>query len=149
MIDRMLSQIDFGETDCSCWIWKGGKFSGGYGRTKFQGKTWTIHRLIYEIFAGPVLNESLDHTCKEKLCVNPMHLEPVSLRENIRRGGKDGIPNWVKAKAVQVQNRKAKTHCKQGHEYTPENTYLKKNGNRACRECGRIRLRKRKGAPND
>lgn len=67
----------------------------------------------------------LDHLCRNRACINPDHLEPVTQRENILRG------EGVAAKNAQ------KTHCKHGHQFTKENTYLYQ-GKRLCRECRRL-----------
>lgn len=63
----------------------------------------------------------IDHLCRDLLCVNPGHLEPVTQKENVRRGVGHG----------------AETHCPQGHEYTEANTRVSKKNKRYCRACGR------------
>jgi 5-methylcytosine-specific restriction endonuclease McrA len=37
-----------------------------------------------------------------------------------------------------------KTHCSNGHEYTIENTQIKSNGQRRCRQCRRMYSRQRR-----
>lgn len=82
------------------------------------------HRWLWERLVGPVSGAlQLDHLCRNRACVNPDHLEPVTAAENVRRGALGAV-------------RRAKTHCPQGHEYTPENT-ARRRGKRYCRECGR------------
>jgi hypothetical protein len=77
------------------------------------------HRFAYELLVGPIpAGLTLDHLCLNKACVRPDHLEPVSLTVNIRRANA------------------RRTHCKRGHAFTPENTYLDKIGARQCRKCG-------------
>jgi hypothetical protein len=72
----------------------------------------------------------IDHLCRVPLCVNPEHLEPVTLRENILRG-------------ESLSARRARqTHCKHGHEFTAANTYVTVKGQRYCRACDRIRHRR-------
>lgn len=90
------------------------------------GKRFRAHRVIYEALVGPIPEGlTLDHLCRIKRCVNPDHLEPVTHAENVRRG------NSGKYQA-------SKTHCPQGHEYTPENTHIGRRGKyimRGCRTC--------------
>lgn len=122
-----------------CWIWTGGR-KMGYGcfsvtRNK-QDRMVQAHRFAYELANGPLAdNMTLDHlchtravstcnggpSCPHRACVRTDHLEPTSLGDNIRRGGNS-----------------AKTHCKRGHEFTPENTYAMKRGGRSCKTCLRL-----------
>ncbi len=81
------------------------------------------------MFKGPIPEGlELDHLCRVRHCVNPDHLEAVTHRENIRRGL--GGP---------------RSHCINGHEFTPENTSLKR-GWQACRACSREKMRVRAAA---
>lgn len=117
-----------------CWPWGGGKSGGGYGsfavdsRDGERGATNVkAHRWSYEHFVGPVPDGlELDHLCRNRGCVNPAHLEPVTHLENVRRGSRCGT---------------RLTHCKRGHEFTPENTYTRKDGARICRSCHREHVR--------
>lgn len=82
------------------------------------------HRVAYELLIGPIAaGLELDHLCRTHACVNPAHLEPVTGQVNLLRGV--GFP----------ATNAAKTHCPQGHEYTAENTYWSKKGQRGCRAC--------------
>ena len=102
----------------------------GYGRTRVGGRKVMAHRFIYEIARGKVPpGLVLDHLCRNRSCVNPDHLEPVTHRENILRGVGQCAINAVK------------THCKNGHELTPENTYRQARG-RGCRKCKSDRSKK-------
>jgi len=114
-----------------CWIWTGARRSpGGYGTIRGNGHQLLAHRVAYELAIGPIPEgKQLDHLCRNKGCVNPAHLEPVTNRENVLRG--------VGPSAVNAR----KTHCVNGHEFTPENTYREKGGGRACKACGRDRMR--------
>jgi hypothetical protein len=102
-----------------CWLWLR-SLTEGYGNFYFRGGPCPAHRASYELFVGPIPDGlHIDHLCRVKHCVNPAHLEPVTRCENARRGA-HGM----------------KTHCKHGHEYTPENT-IHLGGKRRCRECTR------------
>jgi len=114
-------------SDQECWEWRGSRSTGGYGRFSLDGsKRVQAHRYAYELLVGPVSDAlDLDHLCRNRACVNPAHLEPVTNAENVRRG--------VGLTAINAR----RTHCPKGHPYTEENT-LVRGGSRHCRECGRI-----------
>jgi hypothetical protein len=109
-----------------CWIWQHSKQNQGYGVSSFQGKKMLAHRLSYMERYGEIPNgKSLDHLCRVPACINPDHLEPVTHRENIMRS----------PSAAAALNAR-KTHCKNGHEYTPENTYTRqRKGRMPERDC--------------
>jgi hypothetical protein len=114
-----------------CWPWTGARNSSGYGVIRIDDKTQQAHRVTYERFVGPIPDGmELDHLCRVRHCVNPAHLEPVTRHENWRRGE---APSAVNAR---------KTHCDSGHEFTPENTYVKPRGGRECRTCMSERRRR-------
>lgn len=131
---RVRKALPIGYIVCEsgCWEWVGGKSGTGYGCWKVNGKTRRAYRVMYERAKGPVPEgKELDHLCRNRLCVNPDHLEPVTRRENVLRG--------ISPSAVHAR----KTHCHQGHPFTPENTALwnRKNGTqtRVCRTCRRAK----------
>ncbi len=112
----------------SCWNWKGGKNYAGYGHCQYKGKQYLAHRYVYELLEGKIPpNMVLDHLCKNTSCVNPAHLDIVTQRENLLRSN-----NHVAINAI-------KTNCIRGHEFTPENTYIAKTGQRSCKTCTRER----------
>ncbi|MET8314824.1 HNH endonuclease signature motif containing protein [Rhodococcus erythropolis] len=103
-----------------CWEWAKGRDRDGYGRIKFHGKHRAAHRVAYEAFRGPIPEGlHIDHLCRTRHCVNPAHMEPVTNLVNIRRGFEARL----------------KTHCKNGHPRTSDNTYQYTPGSKACREC--------------
>lgn len=73
--------------ECGCWIWLGELNRNGYGRISLGGKRLMAHRVLYELMVGPI-GEGLvlDHLCRMRCCVNPAHMEPVTVRENTLRG---------------------------------------------------------------
>jgi hypothetical protein len=114
-----------------CWEWNGGHDHNGYAVFYADGRQYKAHRWGYEHFVQPVPKGlDLDHLCRNRGCVNPDHLEPVTRRENLRRGVGTHLR---KAQAA------ARTHCFQNHELTPENVYVRPDGVRACRVCLRRR----------
>ena len=115
-----------------CWQWHGAKTGRGYGVMRIAAGSRLVHRIAYEHFREPIPDGlTIDHLCKNKACVNPMHLEPVSNRINNLRGYSSSALNAKK------------THCPEGHEYTSENTYMHR-GMRHCRTCHRLQERQRK-----
>lgn len=107
------------------WEWEGARFTAGYGAIQVEGKTRRAHRIVYETVRGPIPDGLvLDHLCRNRICVNPWHLEPVTLVENILRG-----------ESPMAGNAK-KTHCIHGHEFTAENTHIYNNA-RICLACRR------------
>jgi hypothetical protein len=110
-----------------CWNWTGGITGGGYGAFWFQGRTLAAHRFSYAL-DGKMLNPELvlDHLCRNTRCVNPAHLDQVTQRENTLRG--DMIESQHRRKGK-------KTHCPHGHAFSPENTIVRKLGERVCRIC--------------
>jgi hypothetical protein len=123
--------------ESGCWLWTGSIFPNGYGRTRVKScgrRQLLAHRVVYEAKVGPIPKGlDLDHLCRVRCCVNPSHLEPVTRKVNLERGGVIAALNAMAA----AKNRAA--FCARGHPMTQENTYVYPSGrHRACRECMRV-----------
>lgn len=81
---RLLEAI---EPEEGCWVWQKTPHKRGYGRIKVAGRSLWVHRVAYEVLKERRIPVGLtvDHTCFNKLCINPDHLEAVTLEENGRR----------------------------------------------------------------
>jgi hypothetical protein len=122
--ERFWKRID--KTD-TCWLWRPPLTPAGYGQFfPTKGTRMLAHRFAYELLVGPIPQGlTLDHLCRVRNCVNPEHLEPVTIGVNGRRGNSP----W----AINAR----KTHCPKGHEYDEANTYVSPQGRRLCRACHR------------
>lgn len=119
--ERFWSKVDKAG---DCWLWTAACNSEDYGHFWFDRRQHQAHRVAYELLVGPIPDGlQIDHLCRTPRCVNPAHLEPVTSRENTLRGRS---PFALKA---------AQTHCKRGHEFTPENTEVPNRGKRGCKAC--------------
>lgn len=104
-----------------CWVWIASSFkakSGRYGYFCLNRKNMLPHRWSYQYFIEPLEpGMTIDHLCRNTLCVNPSHLEQVTMRENIIRGGNS-----------------IKTHCPKGH--SNYRYVIRPSGNRReCKDC--------------
>lgn len=132
--ERFLSKFEV-QPD-GCWRWKGKPNQDGYGEFWLINRMFGAHRISYEFFVGPIpRGMQIDHTCHNndpvcrggvtclhRLCVNPEHLEAVTLETNVRRGLCFGA---------------LKTHCPKGHPYDETNIYRRRDrpNARECRAC--------------
>lgn len=109
----------------ACWEWTGTKSPNGYGTFKIRNTDpLYAHRISYEAIVGPIPDGlHIDHLCRNRGCVNPAHMEPVTSKVNNLRG-----------ESIAAKNAR-KTHCHRGHEFTPENTWLRVGKRGPCREC--------------
>ncbi len=125
----------YSERESDCWNWTHQRSSDGYPRLWDGARKVQAHRFSYEYFIGPIPNGlTIDHLCRNRGCVNPYHLEPVTIAENTRRG--------FSAAAMNAR----KTHCIRGHPFDSSNLLLKgKNSDgintRECRTCKQERYR--------
>ena len=120
-----------------CWEWAGPKSPYGYGDFRpTRDRHIGAHRYCYQLLVGPVPEGmELDHLCRNRACVNPDHLEPVTHAENMRR---------TPYSAADFQ--RAKTHCPEGHPYSGDNLQINSKGRRTCRTCVRAQWEARKAA---
>lgn len=116
--------------ECRVWLRSKAK---GYGTLHVDGAMRQAHGVSYETFVGTIpAGCELDHLCRNRSCINPAHLEPVTHRENVLRGASPTAENA------------AKTHCPQGHAYVGDNVRIEKlTGWRTCRVCDRQKSRLR------
>jgi len=114
-----------------CWTWTGRRHSKGYGVIESMALRYPAHRVSYLLHVGPIPHGLvIDHLCRNRSCVNPAHLEPVTNGENVLRGTSVAAVHW------------RATHCFRGHEFTLCNTRIKRDGGklyRSCIECRRQR----------
>jgi hypothetical protein len=128
-----------------CWLWSGQLNDDGYGIIRRR----SAHRYAYTLLVGEIQDGmEIDHTCSNRHCVNPAHMEPVTHTENIQR-------SWVRGKCeskryMLSKMQKAKTHCPHGHPLSGNNLSIDgHSGARRCRICNnekakRYALRKQK-----
>jgi HNH endonuclease len=137
-LDRFMEKVAVQPN--GCWHWTASLFNSGYGRFTLNKRSRLAHVVIWEHIYGPVPpGYVVDHTCHNadptcaggvtdphRRCVQPDHLRTATHRTNLL----DGKTSAAKHATA--------THCESGHEFTPENTYVSKEGYRYCRECRRI-----------
>jgi hypothetical protein len=112
-----------------CWLWTGRLRPDGYAQISVNGRYMLAHRLAWMLEKGAVpTGLELDHLCGMRHCVRIEHLEPVTHAENVHRG---------RAAEVAAARMLARTHCKHGHEFSPDNTYINCLGKRVCNACRR------------
>jgi HNH endonuclease len=118
------------DAETGCWLWLG-HLTGGYGACSWKGQIYKTHRLVYELLIAEIsVGLVLDHLCVVRHCVNPAHLEPVTLAENARRNG----------------HARRQDACGKGHPMQGRNLGVSRSGHRYCRECQKLWARQKRAA---
>jgi len=116
-----------------CYIWHGALQSKGYGCFAYGGrsKSWLAHKWAFVFIGEKEIPEdfTIDHLCRNRRCVNHLHMEAVTQKENTLRGN-----------SIVAQNARA-THCCEGHPFEGNNLLLRKDGRRICKTCHSARRR--------
>ena len=119
-IVRFMEKVIDGADDC--WEWIGAKGPSGYSHFNDGGRYVYGHRWAYEHWIGPIPEGmEIDHACHNRACVNPIHLRPVTHKEN---------QSWLRV-----------TQCHRGHLFDIANTRYSTEGYKHCRACDAYRAR--------
>ena len=145
-----------------CWEWVGYRDPDGYGVAKVNRIPYRAHRLFFSLLVEPLRSDLvIDHLCRNHACVNPMHLEQVTVAVNTARGEGPAAVNQAKTHCPRGHayegtnvyahgrrqhcaqcrsenpntNRRPRTHCQKGHEWVEENIYTQRNGVKRCAIC--------------
>lgn len=133
LMERLMSRVVFDNN--GCWVFTGARYVG-YGVIGVGPRgTGTIltHRATFEAYKGPIPDGlEIDHLCRNRACCNPGHLRAVDRSANNLNGARSLYPN---------------THCKNGHAFTPENTYQSKR-QRHCRACQKAKYQRARADPD-
>lgn len=129
LLERIKRRVAI-DPQTGCWNWTGAKTPRGYGKIGCGRRVVYTHRATHEAARGPLGPLQIDHLCRNTSCCNPDHLEAVTARENTLRGASPAALNA------------AKTHCKRGHAFTPDNTALVpgRGKSRRCLSCAAEKL---------
>jgi hypothetical protein len=85
--DSFWRRVDMSAGPLGCWPWMGRRNQYGYGVVQFAGRRSTCSRVSWLLTNGVLPDRTqVDHLCRNRICVNPAHLEPVTQQENQRRG---------------------------------------------------------------
>jgi len=135
--ERFWSRVDKShgkEPQSNCWVWTGGLDAEGYGVFYIGNKRWQAHRFAWELAHGPIpCGQKICHRCDNPPCVREDHLFCGTQRENVLDAARKGRLKAYKKGADHHNARKS--HCKNGHLFTPENTLLREGKWRRCLTC--------------
>lgn len=138
-IDKFLEQGFAVSSATGCWLWLGTMGPRGYGRVSIKSdgkkKSFYAHRVACAAYGiDAPFGLVADHLCRNRLCVNPKHIDFCSNKENINRGKKGA--KWEKER------------CIRGHLFAPENTQIYGRG-RNCLECKKTHWGKNRKGKHD
>lgn len=111
LIDYIYARLE-NDWQFNCWLWTKRVDKWGYASVKIDGKSWYIHRLLYELYRGCAEGLDLDHRCRMPACANPWHLEPVSTTTNAARALGYGAQDYP---YLQARLAKEGKRCEHGH----------------------------------
>lgn len=124
-IEARIERVPFS----TCWYWVGGSNGEGYGQLSIDGRSRSVHRLLYEASIAKIPDgKELNHLCEIKCCCNPAHLEAVTHAENMLYSSRKRT--WVHNSAAN------QTHCKHGHPLSGSNLRMA-CGKRRCVICNK------------
>ena len=142
----------------NCWIWTASRYPNGYGVFGISRKSlMSAHRYSWTLANGEIPpGICVLHRCDVRTCVRPDHLFLGTQQDNLadmtekgrRRGrwSRERVNVVDTPRQIKPRMKPGDTHCPRGHEMTPENTYVPRPNQRACKACARLRhLRKRHG----
>lgn len=135
--DRLLNNREI-DPITGCWLWTGVRLPKGYGKMTWGYRTFLVHRLSAFEFLGFDLASpiQIQHKCNNPPCFNPDHFITGDQRQNLQY--------MSELKRFKGKNQFSDaTHCKRGHEFTPENTVQQRSG-RLCKICKNLRTNRRR-----
>lgn len=114
-----------------CWLWTGAMQSSRYGQIGWDHKVYLAHRVSYWLHKGAIpVGMQIDHLCRNRLCVNPLHLEVVTNAENVAR---TNTPQGIVVRTG---------FCQRGHDLTLPNSRRGGTNKHQCRECHNASMRR-------
>ena len=135
VLDKLKSKTVYNEN--GCWLYTGSQDNDGHSTIRFKYKSVGIHRFSMHVFYNFDLDTKLPvchkPECNTPNCWNPEHLYVGSATSNVL--------DTIRA---QTNHYLSKTHCPSGHEYSEANTYIDPQEHRHCRECAKLKMRRRR-----